>query len=234
MHEKVQLERLLDGLQGYDWLRVMGVTGITDSEKKEFEPKRDYFIREVELLMNKFRTWKEEEKRLKMVKEQAQLSRDDEDEDDEAEEEQEEDENSSDEDQPGADSEARSHGQTTNSSDFDAWAAARQLQQEASFATTSTTNTTGRKKRSQPDPQPLTKLPPSPEKPFLSFYSKPYLRAAAIGRHRHGRKLTAFGLPVPDFVEHEFALPDGYLTRDVIIANARKRRRLRRESKDGV
>ncbi|KAL9117161.1 MAG: hypothetical protein Q9187_006306, partial [Circinaria calcarea] len=64
-HEKVQLERLLDGLKSHDWLRVMGISGITDSERKAFEPKRDFFIREVSSLIAKFRRWKEEEKRRK-------------------------------------------------------------------------------------------------------------------------------------------------------------------------
>lgn len=72
-HEKVQLERILDGLKGHDWLRAMGITGITETEKKSFESKRDYFIQEVSALIHKFRVWKEEEKRRKAEKEQNQL-----------------------------------------------------------------------------------------------------------------------------------------------------------------
>lgn len=72
-HEKVQLERILDGLKGHDWLRAMGITGITESEKKSFESKRDYFIQEVSALIDKFKVWKEEEKRRKAEKEQNQL-----------------------------------------------------------------------------------------------------------------------------------------------------------------
>ena len=71
MHEKVQLDRLLDGLRGHDWLRVMGISGITDSEKKAYEPKRDYIIAEVRALLEKFRLWKEEEKRRKAEREGA-------------------------------------------------------------------------------------------------------------------------------------------------------------------
>lgn len=72
-HEKIQLDRLLDELQGHDWLRVMGISGITDTEKKLYEPKRDYFVKEVSALIEKFHTWKEEEKRRKHEREQMLL-----------------------------------------------------------------------------------------------------------------------------------------------------------------
>jgi hypothetical protein len=86
MHEKAQLERLLDGLQGPDWLKVMGITGVTDGERKRWESKRDYFIKEVQALVDKFRLWKEQEKKVRAEKEAAQAARDDEDdEDDESE-----------------------------------------------------------------------------------------------------------------------------------------------------
>ncbi|GAM43394.1 hypothetical protein TCE0_050f18172 [Talaromyces pinophilus] len=72
-HEKIQLDRLLDELQGHDWLRVMGISGITDTEKKLYEPKRDYFVKEVSALIEKFHMWKEEEKRRKHEREQMLL-----------------------------------------------------------------------------------------------------------------------------------------------------------------
>ena len=90
MHEKVQLERLLEGLKGHDWLRTMGISGITDGEKKAYEPKRDRLIREVKILLEKFRLWKEEEKRRKLEREEEEEG--DEDEDEESEEDVDEDE----------------------------------------------------------------------------------------------------------------------------------------------
>ena len=39
-HEKDQITRLLEGLQGHDWLRVMGVSGITETRKSMVRPLR--------------------------------------------------------------------------------------------------------------------------------------------------------------------------------------------------
>ncbi|TKA65250.1 hypothetical protein B0A49_08553 [Cryomyces minteri] len=207
MHEKVQLERLLNGLLGHDWLRVMGISGITDTEAKRYEPKRDYFVREVRALVDKFKIWKEEEKRLKLDKESALLAKEEAEDAEEAEDE----------------DDAASNGGPP-SSEIDA-SAARQLLHEANLATSPSK---GRHRL----PEPIHYRPPTPEGPFTSFYSKPYLRAAAVGKHRHGRSTAAFGHPIPDLVEKEFALPRDYLTPDAIRTNARKRRRLKRESKE--
>ncbi|KAI9687353.1 MAG: hypothetical protein M1822_002396 [Bathelium mastoideum] len=221
MHEKVQLERLLEGLRSYDWLKVMGITGVTDSEAKKFEPKRNFFISEVKALVDKFKIWRDEEKRLKLEKEQAQQARE------EAEEEEGEEEEENDAPSRG---DAASSGDPP-SSEIDA-SAARQLQLEARSAHHSTTDASGKKW-----PRLKFKLsppvrPPSPERPFTSFYAKPHLREAALGRHRHGgRTSLAFGYPLPELVEREFAPPEDYLTPEAITAAQRKRRRLKREVK---
>jgi len=204
MHEKVQLERLLEDLLGHDWLRVMGITGITDSEKKDWEKKREYFISEVRALVDKFRIWKEEEKRLRVEKEaalhakkeeeeEAEVDDDDDDEDDEEE-----------------------NNDEANSSDIDA-KAARQLLQEAS---------------ARPKIKLVVRRAPSPPRPFISFYDKPHLRAAAMGKLRHGRTVTAFGHPIPDVQERDFAPPPAYVTPDALRANARRRRIMKRSCKE--
>ncbi|WEW58432.1 hypothetical protein PRK78_003900 [Emydomyces testavorans] len=69
-HEKMQLERILSALQGHDWLRVMGVSGVTEAEKRLYEPKRAYLMIEISTLLEKFKIWKEEEKRRKSEREQ--------------------------------------------------------------------------------------------------------------------------------------------------------------------
>ena len=198
MHEKAQLERLLDGLKGHDWLKIMGVSGVTDGGKASWEPKRDYFIHEVEALLEKFRQWKEEEKRRKTEREERMLA-------DEMRE-----------------SETTGRSRTPDYSDVDA-CAARQLYQET------VTTTSRRKRNNKSTPHPLG--PPTVEKPFTSFYSKPYLREAALGKHRRGRTKFAFGQPLPDLQEKDFDLPEDFLTHGILAANARSRRRVRRESR---
>lgn len=202
MHEKQQLERLLDGLQGPDWLRVMGITGVTAGETKDWEWKRDYFVKEVEALVDKFRVWKQEEKRIRAEKEAALAARTDEEDGDES---------------------------------------------EASEATKVNGRTPHLKERQPREPEPpkpkrpprphgflLPFVPPEPTTPFLSFYSKPHLRAVALGKHRHGRNSTAFGHTIPDFEEHEFELPDDYIDPQFLRDNARQRRRRQRERQSGA
>ena len=70
-HEQQVLERLLDELRGQDWLRMMGLTGVNESDKKLYEPKRDILIQELVTLVNKFQAWKDEERRRKLEREKA-------------------------------------------------------------------------------------------------------------------------------------------------------------------
>jgi hypothetical protein len=239
-YEKVQLDRLLEGLQGHDWLRVMGISGITDSEKKLYEPKREFFIKEVSALLDKFRVWKVEEKRRKMEKDRL-LAQEADEEDEEAEEEQEEEQEEEeevddeeednseeqDEEQNGDNSDIESTAQQPDANDVDAWAA-HQLHQEA-------TSASDRKRQKQDHETETPILPgafgdpiPPVTEVFRSFYSKPYLREAALGKHRRGRKRTAFGHPLPELEEREFELPGDILTEEAVRACQRKRRRLTR------
>ncbi|CCE28803.1 uncharacterized protein CPUR_02492 [Claviceps purpurea 20.1] len=70
-HEKDQIVRLLEGLQGPDWLRIMGVSGVTETKKRTFEPARLHFIQGCQGILEKFRAWSLEEKRRKLEKEKA-------------------------------------------------------------------------------------------------------------------------------------------------------------------
>ncbi|CAI6278423.1 unnamed protein product [Periconia digitata] len=216
MHEKVQLERLLDGLQGPDWLKVMGISGVTDGEKKDWEPKRDFFVREVEALVDKFRLWKEQEKRVRAEKEAA-LAKEEEEEDESSESDQ-------------------SHHHPSKKPNGKHYS-----HHPASHLTTTTTSTTSKPHISPPKPRRpprphgffLPIAPPEPKGPFTSFFSKPHLRAAALGKHRHGRNASAFGCPLPEWEDKEFALPKGFVSDEFLRANARERRRRKRESVGG-
>jgi hypothetical protein len=224
MHEKVQLERILDGLQGHDWLKVLGITGITDGEAKRYEEKRAYFIAEVQALVDKFKQWKEQEKKQRLEKEALIAAREAEEEDE-------------------------SEGSVEPpSSDLNA-SAARQLLHETAhavrLAASSTTIKVSNKGKTRADANAslpttpsgrprLTLHPPapplSPDRPFTSFYRARHLREAALGKSRHGRNITAFGHPIPDMDEEEFQLPEDLLNPEVLKTHARERRRRKRES----
>lgn len=241
-HEKLQLDRILDELRGQDWLRTMGIGGISDGEKKLYEPKRNFFIKELSALVEKFKVWKEEEKRRKLEKEKMLLARL------EAETHEAEQKHTS-LDGPVLPDTASSRGESADASDVDIWAA-RQLHQEARTATASVGKrpkvTYSHKRRQEPtkddyeSPKPLPPplappipVPPEPQKPFVSFYSKPSLREAALSSRRKGRTRLAFGHPIPEMEEREFRLPDDILTPGAIQACRRKRRRMKRESRTG-
>ncbi|GIC92690.1 acetyltransferase SAS4-like domain-containing protein [Aspergillus udagawae] len=254
-HEKMQLERLLDELKGHDWLRVMGITGVHEHEKKLYEPKRDYFMKEIASLIKKFQIWKEEEKRRKLDKDKPSLraeispstaptSRDR-----TTSQKRKLSDRSPDTTPDGAAiSDVESDGEPPDPSDVDAWAA-HQLQQEARSATAGkrpkpSTEPPRRRKSSgttkssaaphAPASAPAVAkpaTPPPPEKPFTSFYAKPHLRDVALSPHRKGRVRLAFGHPIPQMEVREFQPPADILTPEAIDSCRRRRRRMRRESR---
>jgi hypothetical protein len=222
-HEKDQVIRLLEGLQGHDWLKLMGVSGITESKRKDYEPAREHFIRGCESIIEKFRIWRDEEKRRKLEKEVAQAEAEEEEEDGEVEAELEK-EQELEEDEGNI-----SDGDPPDYSDVDA-SAARQLHEEA-IARSAPASKTGRgRPKATPIPQPVEEV----EKPFTSFFSKPYLREAALGKHRRsGRSVAAwgFGQPIPDVEDQDFDLPEELRDEETLKIHARRKRRDRRVSK---
>ncbi|KAL8735826.1 MAG: hypothetical protein Q9181_002685 [Wetmoreana brouardii] len=218
-HEQSQLERILEELRGHAWLRTMGITGITDAERRIYEPKRNIFIQRVTALLNKFRAWKEEEKRRRTERERASTVDEEEDEEQEAQE---------------------------DTDHSDCLAGLDGAAEKDDSAPGTYTNTRAKRLRrtavpsARTGPSPLSNemrpshvnsLPPPVEKPFTSFFSKPHLREAALSKHRRGRLRFAFGQQIPDLEQRDFSLPSGMLTTDVLRANARSRRAARREIK---
>ncbi|KAI1495587.1 something about silencing, SAS, complex subunit 4-domain-containing protein [Biscogniauxia marginata] len=241
-HEKDQIIRLLNDLQGHDWLRTMGVNGVTESRKKTFEPARDHFIRGCQAILEKFRLWSQEEKKRKLEKERAlaEEARDDEgDEDDDEEDEYEEDEDAEEdqdeeveEDDDMSDAEAEesaaenaSEAEPPDYSDVDA--SARQLHDEEALARAKIAASSSKKSRSEPPP----KLPePAAAKEFASFFEKRHQRDAALSKgRRRGRTLVAWGHPIPDMMEYDFDLPEEYRDTDTLKAHERQKRRDRRQ-----
>ncbi|KAE9368493.1 hypothetical protein N431DRAFT_381979 [Stipitochalara longipes BDJ] len=217
-HERDQVIRLLEGLQGHDWLKLMGVSGITESKKKDYEAAREHFIKGCEAILEKFRLWREEEKRRKAEKEAAVAEAAEEEVEDE-----EEQEDQEEEEQEGN----ISDGDPPDYSDVDA-SAARQLHEEAIARSAPLTKHTEKKTKIDL----ISPFVPEVEKEFTSFFAKPYLRAAALGKHRRsGRSVAAWGHPVPDVMDVDFDLPEEYRDEETLKAHARRKRRDRRVSK---
>ncbi|CAM1504672.1 Fc.00g022630.m01.CDS01 [Cosmosporella sp. VM-42] len=222
-HEKDQIIRLLEGLQGHDWLRVMGVSGITDTKKKTFEPARDHFIKGCQAILAKFRNWSLEEKRRKLEKEKALAEQADGDEEDESDKDDDMEEDGKKKDAPPLDDHS------------DSASPAKQLHEEA-MARSKAPSKGSKRRRPTPQPQPAKPpkppKPPEPPKEFKSFFSKRYERDSALNRHRRaGRKVLAWGHPIPEIPEHDFDLPEDYRDEDTLKARERKKRREKRNSK---
>lgn len=224
-HEKYQLERLLDELRGPDWLKTLGITGITDTEKKRYEPKRALFIRETKALIDKFKRWKEEEKRRKSEREQATVDEATEGEGVDTDTNPEK--SSSNHNRRGRkhiNSRATSRSpsvassdQGPDSSEIDLLAS-QQLLQEAKSASVRRKRTVGLE---------LPVVTPV-HKPFISFFEKRHIRDAAVAGRQRGRTVLAFGHPLVELPDADFELPASILTEDAIRASQRNRRRVKR------
>ncbi|RCI07947.1 hypothetical protein L249_7831 [Ophiocordyceps polyrhachis-furcata BCC 54312] len=226
-HEKGQIIRLLDGLQGHDWLRVMGVSGITETKKRAFEPAREHFIHGCQAILDKFRNWSEAEKKRKQKRTTGGKKR------------------KSTADTPSAVRDSSSSSSSSSSppslaaeedvvdgiSDAPSSSPAEQLRQEAIMARSQRPVSTASSRRAPSPPPPPPPPPLVPDKPpsprlFTSFFSKSYEREAAVSRNRRkGRKVLAWGHPIPDMAEVHFMLPEEYRDEDTLKVRARRKRR---------
>ncbi|KAB8621908.1 hypothetical protein FH972_026017 [Carpinus fangiana] len=216
MFEKGQLERLLEGLRGPDWLKVMGLTGITDGDKRSFEVKRDHFLYGVKSLLHKFESWREQERELKLGKDQTMA-------DDEVVERY--DLNSS---ELLSDQADHSDGSSLNAG---ADTSDPQLLQRAKAVlklhpNSAVIQTTMDRYLS------YSKLADETEdmRPLTSFYGKKYMRDASLSGRRRGRTVLAFGQPLPEPTRRDFSLPQEVLSEHVLASNARRRRVLKRKA----
>lgn len=247
-HKEQQIEQLLEDLRGHDWLRVMGLTGVHESEKKLYEPKRQILIQEMVALVKKFQAWRDEERRRKLAKDKPLPT-------DEAESRRSRKRSRLEDNDP--DSSPLPEPAGTPDLDVDALAA-QQLHQEARSADAKRRKSVSepRKPKIRPDdtasnekgnakhpkPQPSSPPPisapfyhPVPDRPFTSFFEDRHARdlaVAAITGNRRGRthNVLAFGQPIPEVEEAEFQPDPELLTDDAIQASQRQRRRLKRQS----
>lgn len=66
MHEKGELERLLEELRGPDWLKLMGISGVSETEVKRLKEKRNIFITRARTMLERYDAWRERDKELKL------------------------------------------------------------------------------------------------------------------------------------------------------------------------
>ncbi|KAK8104256.1 uncharacterized protein PG998_011289 [Apiospora kogelbergensis] len=230
-HERDQIVRLLNDLQGHDWLRTMGVNGT-------FEPARDHFIRGCQGILEKFRHWAQEEKRLKLERERALAEREagsegseepselDEDEDEVEDSDQDDEMISADSDREIPDS--ASDGDPPDHSDVDA-SIAKQLHEEAIARAKYTAMAGARKSRADLLPHaPEFYVPP---REFTSFFSKRHEREASLRKSRRGRTVMAWGHPIPEVEDDDFDLSEEYRDEDYMKSRARRKRRDKRGRK---
>ena len=235
-HEKVQLERLQEGLLGPDWLKIMGISGVTEGDRKKWDDARDYFLKEVKSLLDKFARWKDEERRRKLAEIRKRK---------EAEEEEDMEDEDWNEDGDNVDEHEEEEVESIHSL---ADAAAHQLQLETLSASKGDKPKSSRNRRpSKRALETIASIPSKPSKrrtktssarilppqieagPFTSFFAKPHQRAAALDKTRRtGRTIWAFGHPMPDLTEKPFSLPREMVSEEARKASARLRRGMKR------
>ncbi|KXJ91493.1 something about silencing, SAS, complex subunit 4-domain-containing protein [Microdochium bolleyi] len=254
-HEKDQIVRILGDLQGHDWLRIMGVNGVTETRKKSFEPAREHFIKGCQAILGKFRNWSQEEKRRKLEKERALAEEeaaetgDSEDEGTEVSEDGQDNASSDDDNrQPKAAGrrgkrtsqhiemsdieDQESDGDPPDSSDVDA-SIARQLRDEAELARAKYHKThPGKRPRGDSFAQLSEQDSPSRHRDFTSFFRNKTQRDAALNRpRRRGRSAVAWGHDVPEPEKDDFDLPEEFREPETMKTRERQKRRARREAK---
>ena len=65
MHEKGELERLLAELRGPDWLKLMGIHGVSETESRKFRDKRNIFISRAKTMLERYDAWRDRDRELK-------------------------------------------------------------------------------------------------------------------------------------------------------------------------
>ncbi|RPA91367.1 hypothetical protein L873DRAFT_1794892 [Choiromyces venosus 120613-1] len=219
--QKAQYEKKLMNLKSEEWMKIFGLAGLVasgiDVDKKALEKRRAAMIKDLEGMLLRYNTCKEEERRRRVAKggrasgspvnsmdvetrksstEDYEVPLDDEDDEDE---------------EGGETSAGNSGGPAGDEVDHQPNTVKKR-----------------RQKSKHSKPKKVSAVIPEPEpKPFTSFYKNPHDRKAAVsGWRRAGRNLSAFGQPLPEPESQEFKLPD-----EILNAAARHTRARRRVSR---
>lgn len=236
-YDKQRYEERLEKLRGTDWIKTFNLGGIAVKlGNGEMEKRRQVVIRWHESLLEKFKAWKEEERRQKAAK-GGRLSRsmtnsqerdtaefedlhekpacDEDDEDDEDEDDEDDDEDEDEDDDEQVDEEEDIYAIVDDSDDPG----------DNSYRSKQYRYTSKSSKGAHRFP--YTESPKKKQldlKPFTSFYNKSHMRLAAISTGRKSsRNLTAFGEPLPEIEEREFLLPDEFFQQTARHMRARRR-----------
>lgn len=230
-HERAQVARLLDELQGHDWLRTMGVSGVTTSQKRKYEPARHYFISGCEAIIDKFKQWTREEKRRKAEKDRALAERAAADVDDS-------------DDQSAAEMTIGRRGRRKYAAagsnslikimlriTSDASPEKDGRRRKASRITIVRGDTNDEQQEGNDNEAEhagevaAPSTPPPPPKEITSFFKKQYERKLWLNRQRPpGRKAMAWGVLIPDLTNREFVLGNEILDQETVKVREKARR----------
>lgn len=216
-YDKQRYEERLEKLRGTDWIKTFNLGGITVKlGNAEMEKRRQVVIKWHESLLEKFKAWKEEERRQKAAK-GGRLSR-----------------SITNSQERGTAESEDLHGQAARNDDD-----GQIYEEEDIYAIVDDSDDAGdnsyhsKQYRHTSKPSkgvhrfPYAESPKKKQsdlKPFTSFYGKSHMRLAAISTGRKSsRNLTAFGEPLPEIEEKEFLLPDEFFQQTARHMRARRR-----------
>lgn len=217
-HDKQRYEDRLEKLRGLDWIKTFNLGRIAVKlGTTEMEKRKAGVIKWHESLLDKFKAWKEEERRRKLAL-GGRMSR----------------------------SLTNSQDRETAEFEDQVWQATcgeevddQEPEEKDIYAIAVDSDEEGdnlhRPKQHRYIPKSLKpphrpgaaesqkKKQPGP-KPFTSFYENPHMRQAVLNTSRKSsRNLKPFGVPLPELEEKEFELPDEYYQKTARHLRARRR-----------
>lgn len=180
-HEISKLETQMEVLKGNDWLKALGFErtyGMGVEERKRLEVIKDDVVAELEGIMEKYKYWREDEKRKRRRDDRRKGRR------------------------------GRAESEVVEQEVVEEEVEEEEEDAEEEVTIPSTPLNKRGAVSGGKTPKHVEQIRKMEESPFVSFYKKPHLRAQALKQSRRSvRNLTAFGVSLPAFLEKEFELP---------------------------